>query len=238
MPPIQAIFFDIGDTLVFDEPPLRERFWRATRQVGMEYAQESLASAFQVGENYALTRYLAGEAADAPDVRRETAARILTALGLPALTDARWQALAEAFVAVPWVRRLHPQAIALIETLRGRGFRIGAVSDWEETLPELLAEMALAPHLDALAVSALVGGGCTKPDPRLFQEGLRQMGVEASCALHVGDWYELDVVGARAAGMAAALFDHARRRPDADCPRVETFDALAALLLSLPCRAC
>ena len=79
--------------------------------------------------------------------------------------------------------------------------------------------------------------GCTKPDRRLFQEALRQMGVTAETALHVGDWYELDVQGARSVGMTSILFDHQQRRPDADCPRVESFDELAAFLLSLPCPA-
>ncbi len=235
MVPIQAVFFDIGDTLVFDDPPIWERFRLATEQVGIRFDEERLADAFQAGEEYAIRRYLRGEPSEAPDVLYGTACRILEALGVQAPTGARWAALADAFTAVPWRRRLHPQALPLIESLRGRGFRIGVVSDWEDTLPDLLADMALAPCLDALAVSAIVG--CTKPDPRLFREALRQMEQDSRTALHVGDWYELDVRGAQAAGMTALLFDHRRRRPGADCPRVETFDALADFLLSLPCPA-
>jgi HAD superfamily hydrolase (TIGR01549 family) len=233
---IRAIFFDIGDTLLFDDPPLRERFQIALRQAGIEYPEDGLAAAFRIGEEYAITQYREGLPFDDPQVMPETAKRILTALGVPALTDAQWQMLAEAFVGVGYTRRLHPQALPLVAELRGRGFRVGAISDWEETLPELLSDLDLAPYLDSLAVSAIVG--VTKPDPRMFQEGLRQIGVAPEDALHVGDWYELDVCGARAVGMQAILFDHPRRRPDSDCPRVETFDQLAVLLLALPCPAC
>jgi len=228
---VRAIFFDIGDTLVFDEPPLRERFWSATQATGLVYEKERLPQAFRAGQEYALARYLQGVGNDDAEVQREFTARTLAALDVPPLSAAQWQALAEAFAAVPWKRYVHPGAISLLETLRERGFVVGAISDWEETLPDVLAELALAPHLDALAVSAVVG--VTKPHPRLFQDALRQAGVPPEASLHVGDWYELDVCGARAAGMRAILFDHQGRTPDADCPRVESFDALAALLLSL-----
>lgn len=233
MTTLQAIFFDIGDTLVFDDPPLRERFWIATQRVGLAYPKEALPGAFRQGEDYAVARYLEGLPFETPPVLRETTARILDALGVSVLTDAQRGALAEAFWDIPWTRYVHPQAIPLLETLRARGFRVGAISDWEETLPNLLADLGLAPYLDTLAVSALVGA--TKPSARLFEEGLRQSGVEPASAIHIGDWYELDVAGARSVGMDGVLFDHQVRRPDADCRRVVTFEELTLLLLSLPC---
>lgn len=232
MEAVRAIFFDIGDTLVFDDPPVRERFRQALAVVGQDYSPERLAEALDAGEQYALEQYLQGTPFDDPTVLREVAARTLARLEASPLDDGQWQTLAEAFVAVPWRRVVHPQAVGLLERLRGRGFIVGAISDWEETLPDVLAELALAPHLDALAVSAVVG--VTKPNPRLFQEALRQAGVAPGESLHVGDWYELDVCGARAAGMQSVLFDHRRRRPHADCPRVETFTELEARLFALP----
>jgi HAD superfamily hydrolase (TIGR01549 family) len=232
---LRAITFDIGDTLVFDAPPLPERLKTALGQVGLAYDAARFSQAYRIGEDYAIARYLEGLSYDTPEVLCECIARILTALDVPPLTEPHRDALLQSFAAVPWTRTVHPQASGLLETLRHRGFRIGAVSDWEETLPELLAELALAPYLDALAVSAIVG--VTKPSPRLFQHALRQMDIPPEQTLHVGDWYALDVCGAQAAGMGALLFDHQLRTPHADCPRVETFDALADFLLSLPCPA-
>lgn len=232
MSPVQAIFFDIGDTLVFDDPPLRERLASAARSVGQPLDAARLPAAFRVGEAYAVSRYLEGIPWDAPDAMREGVARVWLALDRPPPDDACWQALGAAFAAVPFTRYVHPDAPGLLRELKTRGFTVGAISDWETTLPDLLAEMGIARYLDALAVSAIVG--VTKPSPRLFQEALRQANVAPETSLHIGDWYELDVVGARTAGMQALLLDSHGRRPDADCPRVETFDALAAYLLALP----
>ena len=232
MSPIKAIFFDIGDTLVYDDPPLLTRLALAARQSGFSLEEAHLPAAFRVGEAYAVGRYVAGVPWDAPDSLRETVSRIWRALGCPPLGDEEWQAFGVAFAAVPFSRYLHPDALALLRELRRCGFTLGAISDWEATLPALLDELGIAPLLDALAVSEIVG--VTKPSPRLFQEALRQADATPETSLHVGDWYELDVAGARAAGMSALLFDHASRRPDADCPRVQTFDALAVSLLTLP----
>ncbi len=232
MPPIQAIFFDIGDTLVFDDPPLPARLAMAARGTGSQLDEARLPTAFRAGERYALARYLEGVPWDAPDSLREAVARVWRALDRPPPDDEGWQRLIAALAAVPFTRYVHPDAPALLQELKRRGFTVGAVSDWETTLPALLAELGVAPYLDALAVSATVG--VTKPDPRLFREALRQADVAPETSLHVGDWYELDVAGARAAGMGALLFDHQDRKPDADCPRVQTFDALASSLLALP----
>lgn len=233
MPSIKAIFFDIGDTLVFDDPPLRERFWIATQEVGIHYVKDALPAAFRVGEQYAVRRYLEGAAYTTLDVLRETAHRILSGVGAPDMTERECEALARVFVDVPYTRYAHPQAFGLLKTLRARGFRIGAISDWEQTLSELLAELALMPYFDALAVSSIVGA--TKPSRRLFEDGLNQMGARAEDAIHVGDWHELDIAGAQSAGMDAVLFDHQGRRAWPDCRSTKTFEELTDLLLSLPC---
>ena len=136
------------------------------------------------------------------------------------------------FAAIPFTRNVHPEAQALLGELQERGFILGGISDWETTLPELLAELGIAPYFDALAVSEIVGAA--KPDPRLFQEALRQAKASPENSLHIGDWFELDVTGAQAAGMSALLFDWAERRPSAGCQRVTTFSQLATYLRSLP----
>ena len=231
-PPIQSIFFDIGDTLLFDDPPLRERLAQAAQTVGPPLDSTRLTAAFRAGEEYAVTRYVAGIPWDEQDSLRETIARVWTALDLLPLDDEKWTLFATAFQSVPFTRSVTPQALDLLQNLRERGFTVGAISDWETTLPDLLAELGVLPYLDALAVSAIVG--VTKPSPILFQDALQQANVPPETSLHVGDWYELDVAGARAAGMQTLLFDHQNRRPDADCPRVTTFDALTVYLLALP----
>ena len=232
MPLIQAIFFDIGDTLVFDNPPLQERLWQAMEKIGLSADKARLPQAFRQGERYAVRRYVAGLPWDDPDVLRETITRILAVLDLPPLDERLHKELVAAFGAISFQRYAHSEAIPLLRELRQRGFILGGISDWADTLPDLLTELQIAPFLSALAVSDIVGA--RKPHRLLFEEALRQAAVPAANALHIGDWYELDVCGARTVGMQTLLFDWMGRAPDADCPRVTSFAELNAYLLALP----
>ncbi len=231
MPGPHAVFFDVGDTLVFDDPPLPRRFAQAARTAGFVLDDAHLFQAWRQAEQVGLEAYLDGNDTDDPDVRRRSAAAALAACGYPPPTDAQWRDLGAAFACVAFVRVVPPQALSLLGTLRGRGIRLGVISDWEETLPAVLDELGLAPYFETVSVSALVGH--CKPDARLFEDALARMDVRPAHALHVGDWLELDVRGAQNVGMPGLLFDHAQRAPDADCPRVETFAALAAYLEAL-----
>ncbi len=49
----------------------------------------------------------------------------------------------------------------------------------------------------------------------------------AATTVHVGDFYQVDVLGARAAGLGAVLLDAASLYEGADCPRVDSLRTLA-----------
>ena len=229
MKPVLAIFFDMGDTLVFDDPPLPLRLRSALQALGLPVDEARYLGAYRIGEAYAAKQYVRGIPWEDPESLSEALRLILNALDLP-LPDL--SELTMRFATIPYTRKVHPEALDLLADLKERGFILGGISDWEATLPELLSELGIAPYLDALAVSETVG--VTKPDPRLFQEALRQAKIAPENSLHIGDWLELDVAGAKAAGMSALLFDWAGRCPDAECHCVTTFSQLATYLRSLP----
>jgi len=71
-----------------------------------------------------------------------------------------------------------------------------------------------------------------KPDPRIFQLALERSGARPETTLHAGDFYHVDVVGARAAGLQAWLIDAAGLYADHDVTRVPSLAALADRLLA------
>jgi putative hydrolase of the HAD superfamily len=73
--------------------------------------------------------------------------------------------------------------------------------------------------------------GFEKPDPRIFLPALTALGVAAADALYVGDLYEVDVVGARRAGMAAVLLDPAGLHASRDVPTAPDVAAVVDRLL-------
>jgi putative hydrolase of the HAD superfamily len=112
-----------------------------------------------------------------------------------------------------------------LDRLRGSGLRLAVVSNSNGTLHRLFDRLGLLGSFDVLLDSAVEG--VEKPDARLFLRALDRLGADAGTAVHVGDIYNVDVVGARAAGIRPVLVDEAGLYPDADCPRVRSLAELA-----------
>jgi len=73
--------------------------------------------------------------------------------------------------------------------------------------------------------------GADKPEPAIFLAALERAGVNAAEAVHVGDQYKLDVVGARGVGINPILIDRYDLYPEvSDCPRIRSLTELAQYL--------
>ena len=116
-----------------------------------------------------------------------------------------------------------------LESLRGAGLRLAAVSNSNGTLLRLFDRLGFTSLFEVILDSQVEG--IEKPDPRLFRLALEKLGAPAGDALHAGDFYNVDVVGARAAGIRPVLVDEAGLYPDADCPRVASLAELAGHLV-------
>jgi HAD superfamily hydrolase (TIGR01549 family) len=120
---------------------------------------------------------------------------------------------------------LPPYVVPALERFRALGLRQVVVSNSNGILDRLFTRLGLTAQVDLLLDST--NFGVEKPDPRLFQIALDRAGASADRTVHVGDLYNIDIVGARAAGIRAVLVDVAGLYPDVDCPRVESVAMLA-----------
>ncbi len=122
----------------------------------------------------------------------------------------------------------YPEAPEVLAELRRRGLRLAVVSNWEMDLPEVLDRAGLRPYFDVVVASALVGAA--KPDPRIFRVALDALSLRPEEAVHVGDSYEADVSGARAAGVYPVLLDRDRLYHQVDCDLIRDLRELLLVL--------
>ena len=99
-----------------------------------------------------------------------------------------------------------PGAVGSVRALRDRGWRTAVISN---TVGEPGA--ALRPVLRRMGFDAVVEEYLfsdelpwTKPDPAIFREALRRLGIPPGRAIHVGDGWP-DLEGARRAGLRAGV---------------------------------
>lgn len=124
--------------------------------------------------------------------------------------------------------RVPEGVVPALERLRARAPRLVVVSNANGLLHAVMERLGLARYFDVMLDSHLEG--VEKPDPRLFEIALERSGGRPETTLHVGDFYWIDVVGARAAGLRAVLLDSASLYPEADCPRIRSLGELPDLL--------
>jgi HAD superfamily hydrolase (TIGR01509 family) len=122
-------------------------------------------------------------------------------------------------------RAVMPQVPEALARMRARGLTLVVVSNSDGTASRSLEAAGLLTYLSAVIDSAIVG--YEKPDPRIFEHGLRQTGARPERTLHVGDLYHADVTGARAAGIHALLLDPYDDWPAMDCDRAPDLWAVA-----------
>jgi putative hydrolase of the HAD superfamily len=118
--------------------------------------------------------------------------------------------------------------VPLLERLRTAGLRRVVVSNANGTLHGKFERLGLTPYFDAIFDSHLEK--VEKPDRRFFEIALARSGAVPGTTVHVGDFYEIDVVGARNAGLGAVLLDPASVHEGAPCRRVRTLAELGDLL--------
>ena len=126
--------------------------------------------------------------------------------------------------------RAFPDALPLLRTLKARGLRVVAASNWDASLPEGLERAGLAPHLDGAVSSAVAGAA--KPDPAVFRAALELAGCEPREAFHVGDSPQGDVEGALDAGVRVALLDRhgVLPVPPPGVPKLSSLDELPSVI--------
>ena len=130
-----------------------------------------------------------------------------TFAGLAHLRPAFFDHLYDEF-AEPRCWRVYDDVGPALEGFRARGLKLAVVSNWDERLRPLLAQIGLAPYFDAIAVSAELGHH--KPSPQIFDHAARQLQLAPEQILHVGDSSEEDLAGAKSAGFKAVLLERDR----------------------------
>jgi putative hydrolase of the HAD superfamily len=203
---LKAVFIDAGNTLLYEKPSRFEIYAQAARRRGVELTTEHMAElmrrahrelpreidgAFRYSEAW-FTSYIQRIFHDVLDLSRSE---------VPAIREELFARFAE-----PQTFVLFPGAVALLESLRGRGLAVGIVSNWSQRLPGILNGLGLSDRLDFVIASAIER--VEKPDGEIFARACTRAGVAPSEALHAGDDVQKDVLGAQRAGLRAVRVDH------------------------------
>ena len=222
---ITTVFFDFGNTLVATTSGV-EIWRRVMGELGLAVDLGQLEAAIREEDRAFIPAYY-DYRGRMPAFWERYDRRILDRLSI-ADRDANVQRGIEAgFDAGRWYRP-YPETREILESLRSMEYRLGVISGNTDDIHRTLGAHDLARYFDHVTYSQEVRA--EKPDPAVFRLALDRAECDPSEAIHVGDIYEADIVGARAVGMFPVLVDRDDRRPNADCLRIRDLRELVPLL--------
>jgi putative hydrolase of the HAD superfamily len=231
----KAVFFDWFNTLARYDPPRYRLHWQACQEMGIEVSPEVMMHGVSVAD-----KYFFEENARSPVEKREPEGKtrvyyryqeiLLNEAGVEVTREQLLQIMNRAhqlFKGVAFI--LFDDVLETMKTLKERQLILGLLTNAGKELVSVYAELGLESYLDFVVTSEEAGED--KPEPAIFLMALQRAGVSAQEAVHVGDQYVIDVVGARNAGIRPVLLDRYDVYPGVtDCPRIHSLAEVAANL--------
>lgn len=232
---VVGVLLDIDDTLVDTRGAFRHALDVVAQQfLPPGYDVDAMTTHWRTDASGWYRAHARGEMSH-KEQRKRRANELHASFGGPALEGAAYEAWDEVFekgFKEGW--RAHDDADVLLDTLDRCGIEYGAVSNADSSYQELkLSRVGLR------RVPMLVGVdtfGVGKPDPRVFREGARLLGLDPAMVAYVGDEKDIDAGAAVEAGLAMGIWidrpgGHPQPGDIADgVVRVESLDQIPAAL--------
>ena len=232
---IKTIFFDWFNTLACYDPPREEIHSQALREFGIALSPEEIFPGLMLAdknwfEESARSKIENRSLEEQAELRIHYEETMLAKAGIKAPKETlgkvmeRVQQLYQGMTFV-----LFDDVLPALKVLKQQNFVMGLLTNLAKNMDTICRELGLEPYLDVVVTSE--EAGADKPSPIIFQMALQRAGVDASEAIHVGDQYQMDVLGARGVGISPILIDRYNLYPDIkDCPQIHNLHELFGYL--------
>lgn len=229
---LRAVFFDVGNTLVYPHPSVSEVCRQVLAEEGHVHDLAAIDELMPLVDEFYEDRYRTDDTfwtdeSQTSEVWVGMYSLLCRKLGIEDEAEFIAGRVYQEFGrADRW--RAYDDVVPALERLRRRGLSLGLISNWDQRLSGLMDGLGLLPLLDTVVSSAVVG--LHKPDPRIFEFACEQLGVSAGESAHVGDHHYADILGARAAGMLPVLIDRHTDQSALVNGAIGSLDAIEAAL--------
>jgi HAD superfamily hydrolase (TIGR01509 family) len=221
---LKALFFDVGNTLLF---PHREEMLRPLHERGVFPSEELLQETERLTKRE-FDSLLESNASVDHGFWNIYYSHLLDSLGMPDETICR-EMVTRTRISANWCDIRPGTREALLRL--SEKYRLGVISNADGKIAEVLERTGIADCFETITDSGIVGR--EKPHPAIFEAALKSLGVKPQESLYTGDLYSVDYLGATRLGMGGVLFDVAGAYKNDGAPRVESLDELEMVLEAL-----
>ena len=232
---VKAVFFDFYETLCFHRHSLEENLERIAERYGVEVNWERCETA--------LKSLFAGTSAPAPTTHYSLLELSMTVMARECefirevgienhVEQIAWELLQSGhYLFAANSATLYDDVVPTLQRFRDEGFKLAIVSNWDTPLDPLTERLGIAGYFDAIVASHDARVRSEKPDPRIFNYALAAVDVSAEEAVHVGDTYQADIVGAENVGIRPILLDRNGTQADRWDETIQSLSELPEMLI-------
>jgi putative hydrolase of the HAD superfamily len=195
------VFFDWGGTLASLSPHVGDpaNVWvRVTHELGVADLTEAEVRSKTEAIDGPWQVRMYGYLGRTEEFWRDYNMAVMDVLGIQERRDEISRQI-NAILDDPSSQHLFPEVPEILADLQVEGYRLGVISNNNERLLRIIHHFDLDKILDPVVFTQEVGA--QKPDQRVFEFALRKAGCSSSEAIHVGDSFEADYLGATRAGL-------------------------------------
>ncbi|MFC1978478.1 HAD family hydrolase [Chloroflexota bacterium] len=226
---IKAVFFDLYYTLVRYEPTREEQQIAVLREHGFVTDTRTMCAALHIADMFFYQENTRSAIYRRPEHEKlaffeEYEGIVLEEAGFDDVPEETAFAMIQKLHQVKKKLVFYDDVLPTFDELNSRNIKLGLITNAEQSQAPF-EKLGLYDHLDYIITSPDEGLG--KPAPHIFWAALRKAGVKASEAIHVGDQYDIDIVGAQGVGIKALLLDRNNILEDVDdCPRITSLSEI------------
>ncbi|CAB4673424.1 MAG: HAD-IA family hydrolase [Actinobacteria bacterium] len=126
---------------------------------------------------------------------------------------------------------IYSDARKTIEELKASGLKIGLVANQPKSAVDSLKRDGIFDLVDFLGISAVVG--LEKPDPRIFELALAELGTTGAQTIHIGNRLDTDVIPAKSLGFKTVWILRGEANPTPSRDDLKVPDIVATDLINL-----
>ena len=200
----EFVWFDLGYTLLYLN---RENAYRqALREEGIELSLDKIDRGFHFADKLFMREFPGLFGAVEPGVYMPWfIGRMNYELGIHVDINEIMSRWLEIRAEQPRQWEAYAYCRPVLSELKKAGYRLGVISNWDESARSLLDDFGLTDFFDTIIISSEVG--TSKPDPEIFRIAFEHSGSTPEQGLYVGDNYYDDAVGSRSVGMDCCIIN-------------------------------
>lgn len=225
-----AILFDCADTLIHLDPTAEKITQDFLKEKGVNISIRDVKTAYRiVNFHIKQSSIKLNNARKKKEFLVHYNKQFMKALGLYSHSEEWAEQLYYRFGKYKTWALFHDTVPAL-NALKKYAFVLGVVANWDATLHSVLEKLGLNTFFDALISSGEVG--LEKPSAAIFDLALKTLHISADRTFHVGNEYEVDVIGARNSGIRPVLIDRDNIFRFADCLRFKNLSEMSEYFIN------